>query len=222
MQGSPQYPWDNASPETKAALAELQGYELQSKGDIGPAFQQFGKATSMRTESLARAHLTARNYGFAESIARKAVDQNPNQVPPLAALVEVLQAVGKETDAIDAHRRLELLAKGADRDVPVFRRLEPIVARWRAEKLYPPAGAATAEPSSGTEETAIDRIDLNTLGPLVWSPFPAPSFSSVDSTGKRWELSGLKGKNVLLIFFLGETCAHCLQQLQAFGKEFEA
>ena len=31
-----------------------------------------------------------------------------------------------------------------------------------------------------------------------------------------------KGKNVLVIFFLGGKCAHCMQQLQLFGKEYEA
>ena len=46
----------------------------------------------MRTETLARAHLAARNCGFAESVARQAVEQQPDQVPPLAALVEILHA----------------------------------------------------------------------------------------------------------------------------------
>ena len=32
----------------------------------------------------------------------------------------------------------------------------------------------------------------------------------------------IKGKNVLVIFFLGGKCAHCMQQLQTFGKEYEA
>ena len=45
-----------------------------------------------------------RNFGFAESIARQAVDKNPNQVPPLAALVEILHAVGKDKDAREAYR----------------------------------------------------------------------------------------------------------------------
>ena len=30
------------------------------------------------------------------------------------------------------------------------------------------------------------------------------------------------GRNVLVIFFLGGKCAHCMQQLEQFGKEFEA
>jgi peroxiredoxin/tetratricopeptide (TPR) repeat protein len=205
--------------ETKSALAELEGYELLAKGDVGPAFDSFAKAATMRTEALARAHLKARNFGFAESVARKAIDENPNQVPPLAAQVEILHAVGYDKGAQDAYRRLEPLAKCADPDLPVFRRLEPIVARWKADETWketPPA------PTGGTDDTVADRIDLNTVGPLVWSPFPAEPFSIADTTGKVRDLAKLRGKNVLVLFFLGEKCAHCQQQLQTFGKQIDA
>ena len=159
------------SAGAKAALAELEGLPASGPGEIGPAFDQFAKATSMRPEALARAHLAARNYGFAESTARQAVAKNPNQVAPLAALVEILHAAGKEKEARDAYRTLEPLARWADRDLPVFRRLEPIVARWKAERTWT-APAPQPANASGTDETAIDRIDLTTLGPLVWSPLP--------------------------------------------------
>ena len=106
----------------------------------------------MRPEALARAHLAARNYGFAESIARKAVDKNPNQVPPLAALVEILHAAGKDKEAREAYRKLEPMARWADRDLPVFRRLEPIVARWKADKTWTPP-APSHRPAAGTDET---------------------------------------------------------------------
>jgi peroxiredoxin len=207
--------------ETKPRLAELRGYELLARGEIGPAFDEFARATSMRPESLARAHLAARNFGFAESVARKVVQQNENQVPPLAALVEILSAVGKEKEAIDAYRQLQPLAKWADRDLPVFRRLEPVVARWKQDKKR---NATAPAPTAGTEESTIGRIDLNTLGPLVWSPFAAPTLAGTDTTGRTWSLADLKHQreNVLVIFFLGGKCAHCMQQLQVFGKEYEA
>ena len=209
----------NDATEAKAALAELEGYALLAKGEIGPAFDKFGKASSMRTEALARVHLKVRNYGFAESIARRAVEQSPDQLPPLAALVEILHACGKDKDAVEAYRRLDPLAKWADRDLPVLRRLDPIVARWIEEKTW---SAASAAISTSNEGATIDRIDLNTLGPLVWSPFPAMPLSGNDTTGKAWTLADLKGKgkNVLVLFFLGGKCPHCMQQLQLFGKDY--
>ena len=151
------------------------GLRLLARGEIGPAFEQFAKATTMRPEALARAHLAARNYGFAESTARQAVEKNPNQVPPLAAQVEILHAAGKEKEAREAYKPLEPMARGADRDLPVFRRLESVVSRWKAEGTWTGSAPQPANPS-GTDETAINRIDLKTLGPLVWSPSP-PSHS---------------------------------------------
>jgi peroxiredoxin len=210
-----------SSADAKSALAELEGLRLLARGEVGPAFDQFAKATPMRPEALARAHLTARNYGFAETMARKAVDQNRNQVAPLAALVEILHAVGKDQEARAAYCSLEPLARWADRDLPVFRRLETIVAQWKADKTWTPSPVQPAGPS-GTDETAVNRIDLTTLGPLVWSPFAAQPFSGPDTAGSTWSLADHKGKTVLVIFFLGGKCAHCMQQLQVFGKEYEA
>jgi len=210
-----------SSGDAKAALAELEGLRFLARGEIGPAFDQFAKATSMRPEALARAHLAARNYGFAETTARKAVDQNPNQVPPLAALVEVLHAVGKDKEAKAAYHSLEPFARWADRDVPVFRRLEAIVGRWRGDKTWTASNGQPAN-STGTDETTINRIELTTLGPLVWSPFAAEPFSLSDTAGVSWSLAQHKGKTVLVIFVLGGKCAHCMQQLQLFGKEYEA
>jgi len=209
-----------SSSDAKAALAELDGLRLLARGEMAPAFDQFAKATSMRPESLARAHLAARNYGLAETTARKAADQNPNQVPPLAALVEILHAAGKDKEAQAAYRSLEPLARWADRDLPVLRRLETIVKRWRTDKTWT-ASASQATNSAGTDETTINRIDLTTLGPLVWSPFAAEPFSRPDTAGASWSLAAHQGKTVLVIFFLGQKCAHCMQQLQLFGKEYE-
>jgi peroxiredoxin len=211
-----------SSASAKIALAELEGLDLLARGDIGPAFDQFAKATTMRPEALARAHLAARNFGFAESTARQAVEKSPNQVPALAAQVEILHMVGKEKEAREAYKSLEPLARCADRDLPVFRRLEPVVARWKAEGTWTSEAAAQPSNTSGTGETAINRIDLKTLGPLVWSPSPAEAFSQTDTAGGTWSLSSFKGKNVLIIFFLGGKCAHCMQQLDTFGKEYEA
>jgi peroxiredoxin len=209
------------APRAKAALAELEGLRHLARGEVGPAFDQFAKATAMRPEALARAHLAARNYGFAESTARKTVEQNANQLPPLLALVEILEAAGKDRDAREAYRMLESIARPADRDLPAFHRLEPIVARWRTDKTWTQSSPDTTG-STGTDESAINRIDLATLGPLVWTPFPAEPFSRADTSGAPWSLAGNRGKNILLIFFLGGKCAHCMQQLQLFGKEYEA
>jgi peroxiredoxin len=206
-----------ASPP-QAALAELEGYQHLARGEVIPAFERFAKATAMRPEALARAHLAARNFGFAEGTARAAVDKQPNQVPPLAALVEVLHAVGKDDDARKAFRTLEPLARHADRDVPVFQRLAPIVAAWKDDAPQRPSTASVNADATSTDDATVERIDLTTLGPLAWSPSPAEPFEATDTDGRTWTLADHQGRNVVILFFLGGKCAHCMQQLDLFGK----
>jgi len=221
-EGGPKYPWEANGINPRSALAELEGYRQLAQGQIAPAFEQFAKASGMKTEALARAHLQARNFGFAETNARKAVDDNAGQLPPLATLVEILIAVGKDKDAQDAYRKLDALAKQADRDLPILVRLERIVDRWKSDKDWVESRAKQGNRQEGTDEAAANRIDLTNLGPLIWSPVPAESFALTETTGASWELAQRKGKMVLALFYLGGKCAHCMQQLEAFGKELEA
>jgi peroxiredoxin len=201
---------------TQTALAELEGYQALASGDYDLAFERFARASSMRPEALARAHLAARNFGFAESAAKKAVAKQPEQVAPLAAEVEILQAVGKVKDAQAAYRKLLPLAKAADPDLPVFRRISTIVEGWKAD-----GGWSANDPEPATDDATAHRIDLTTLGPLTWAPYAAEPFARPDTKGKTWSLADHKGKNVVILFYLGGKCAHCMQQLQVFGKEAE-
>ena len=52
------------------------------------------------------------------------------------------------------------------------------------------------------------KVDLTTLGPLTSAPFVAEPFSRTDTAGAKWSLADKKGKNVLLLFFLGGKCEH--------------
>jgi peroxiredoxin len=200
----------------ESALAELEGLALNANGDYTAALEKFGKATTMRPESLARAHLAAKNYGLAESSARKAVAQGANQVLPLAELVEVLHASGKDKEAQETYKTLAPLARHADRDTPIFRRLDAILAAWKKAGWTAPAADAP------TDEATAGRVDLETVGPLCWSPTAAEPISLADTDGKTWSLADHKGRNVVVLFFLGGKCAHCMQQLQEFGKAIEA
>jgi peroxiredoxin/tetratricopeptide (TPR) repeat protein len=196
------------------ALAELEGYQLNTKGDYAAALERFSKATSMRPEALARAHLAAKNFGLAEAAAKKAVEGGPGQFLPAATFVDVLNVSGKPQEALKACETLAPLARQADRDTPIFRRIEPVLTRWLADSTH------RTESLAGPDDDA--HIPLSNLGPLVWSPNAAEPISLIDTDGKPWSLAEHKGRNVVVIFFLGGKCPHCMQQLQEFGKEFEA
>ena len=104
--------------------------------------------------------------------------KNPNQVPPLAAQVEILHAVGKDKEAprgLSHARAARPLGRPRPAGLPPPRAdRRPLEGRQDLDEPQP------AEPanSSGTDETAINRIDLTTLGPLVWAPFSAEPFSA--------------------------------------------
>ena len=192
-------------------LAELEGHQHLLRGDLAAAFESFGKATRMRPEALARAHLAARNFGLAESWAKSAVSRQPNQVAPLAAKVEVLAGCGKLDEAKAAYRDLRKPAARADADLPVLVRLAPIVAGWNDPEMLKPV---VVEPDSSPK-----RPPLEPLGPLTWSPFPAESLAISDTEGVPWSLADHKGRNVVVLFYLGGKCPHCMTQLRDFGKQ---
>ena len=96
---------------TAAALAELEGYQLLARGEFGPAFERFAKATAMRPEALARATCGPQLRRSPRAPRRDAVAKNPSQVPPLAAQVEILNAVGKTEGRAEAYRKLVPLAR---------------------------------------------------------------------------------------------------------------
>lgn len=203
---------DPAAGLAAAPLAELEARQALLRGDIAAACELLGKATQIRPEALARAQLAARNFGLAEAAARAAVAKQPGQVAPLAAEVEVLAACGKVDEAKAAYRLLRPLAARADADLPALARLRPVVAAWDD-----PEWARPAEPTP-----IVGRVALEPLGPLGWTPFAAESFTAVDTEGAAWSLADHRGRNVVVLFYLGGKCPHCMQQLQEFGKQAAA
>lgn len=214
--GSPAPSRRPAPPGLDSALAELEGLQLNAKGDYLAAIEKFKAASSMRPETQARAHLAAKNFGLAEAAARKAVAQGANQVLPLATLIEILHAAGKDAEAQETYKSLAPLARLADRDTPIFRRLATILDGWKAH------GWAAPTSESPTDEATAGRVDLETVGPLLWSPSKAEPIAGTDTDGKPWSLADQKGRSVIVLFFLGGRCAHCMQQLQEFGKQSDA
>ncbi|WP_395139289.1 redoxin domain-containing protein [Armatimonas sp.] len=57
--------------------------------------------------------------------------------------------------------------------------------------------------------------ELDSIGPMNWQPFQAPNLQVVDRNGKKVGLQDFKGKNVILVFFLGDACVHCVGQLKS-------
>jgi peroxiredoxin/tetratricopeptide (TPR) repeat protein len=203
--------------DLKAKQAELEAWLLLVQGRQSEALKRLDQATSMRPESRARFQLRAGQVDTAVETARKAVTDNENQVPPLACAVEVLHAAGKHDEARSHYERLIKLISQPDPSLPVFQRISSISQTWNSAPAVSPT-----PPDQNPTQSARNRADLEDLGPLIWSPYVAPRLTLANAEGKTWTLEDHHGRNVLLLFFLGGQCAHCMDQLRKFSAEIEA
>ena len=203
------------------ALASLKGHEWMAQtGDkvenAKKAVEQFGKAGQVSKELLSRVNLSAGDKAKAEQLALEAKNAAPSQVQPLANYVDILNKVGKSKEAKDAFVQLRELARHAELDWPLAVRLKPLAESygWEADWRFKP----------DSREDIGPRPDHNSLGPVAWSPVAAPSFQLPDADGKLVSIDKYRGKPVVLIFYLGFGCVHCVEQLRAFKPmtaEFE-
>jgi peroxiredoxin len=77
------------------------------------------------------------------------------------------------------------------------------------ERAGKPTQIQTPEP-----ERAYNTDSLEKYGPKQWSPIAAPALEASDVDGNTVKLTELAGKNVILVFYLGKECPHCLKQLK--------
>jgi len=189
--------------------AELKAWEALTAGRVDEAARLAEEARNMPAERRARFWLQAGDREKAEKAAREAAEQGKGEVQPLANLVHVLARCGKEKEARERLEELRRLAAWADLDVPALQRIAPIASQagLSADWRLPPA------PFDGAE--ALPRLE--SLGPFRWQPVAAPSWVLPDAMGRRLSLHNFRGRPVLLLFFLGGRCKHCLDQLNAFA-----
>lgn len=149
----------------------------------------------------------------AQKFARKLVDQYAGRALPLATLAHALERGGRHAEALETFEELRALSAGFDLDLPAFRRLAPLALAaglpedWRL-------------PYDGPAEMA-GHVELDGLGPALWSPPIAPDWSATESDGTLWSMEDTRGNPRVLILFLGLGCVHCVEQLQAFGPYAE-
>jgi peroxiredoxin len=189
------------------ALAEIRLYRALAQGDFEKARKCLADAADMPSIRQARIRTLLGDHEEAEKLARDAVKADPGLLLPHAVLVDALWQAGKHGAAKEAFAALRERSASLDLDAPPFARLAPIAAAaglpedWRAPASIPP--------------DAGERPDLAALGPFRWQPFEAPAFSLPDRKNQPVALSARAGKPVLVVFYLGAGCAHCIEQLNA-------
>lgn len=210
-------PYNSRIETIENSKTELSIYQALAEGKIDAAKTALPKSKNISKERLSGLYLAVGDTAKAEELAREAVKNTKNQVLPLATLVYTLYRANKMDEARTRFEELRQVAAQTDTDIPAFARLNDCRLQlgfpqdWR----YPPLERA----DSGK------RPKLDKLGPLTWTTDAAPSWRLPTGDGREIGLSDYRGKPVVVLFYLGHGCAHCIRQLNAFAplaKDFEA
>jgi len=128
----------------------------------------------------------------------------------LAGLVTAHAQLGETEAARQAMAKLGVVWSDADRP-----------NRWRERAE---ATGITAEPflEAPVQQRNYKREVLDVEGPSLWVPSEVPSLTATNADGESVALLDYRGQNVLLIFYLGEECVHCIEQIQLAEERFEA
>ena len=195
-------------------VAELKVYQALAEDKPEAARESLEAAKDISKERRAQIHLKLDDKEKAETLAREAYEGGTNQVQLIANYADVLRQCGKTDKAAEIFGELRTLSSAIDPEMPVFQRLQPI-----AKELKLPADwrmAATRADDIG------ERPEIATLGPFRWEPSPAPEWTLPDADGKKRSLRKYRGEPVLVVFYLGRGCAHCIEQLNAFAPMTKA
>jgi peroxiredoxin len=152
--------------------------------------------------ALGREFLARRSPSLAVEAFRKSLTLVRNDIFALAGLVEAHHALGEKVKAEEAMAQLLFTASDADTNLR-------LVARAKATGVT----AEAADRSPGRQRNYA-RMSLEKYGPTVWEPFPVPGLAATTAEGRPFTLDEFKGKNVILVFYLGRECLHCMNQLK--------
>jgi peroxiredoxin len=123
----------------------------------------------------------------------------------LSGLVQAYAQMGEKEKAREALAKLRVVWSDADKN------------RWLDAAL---ATGIEAEPrlEAPVTQRNYKRTVLDKKGPSLWTPTPAPNFSALNSKSKQVGFDQFPDKNIVLIFYLGEECTHCVEQLVEANK----
>ena len=189
-------------------LSELRGTLLLARGETDKAREQFDKADLPKLRLAKYQFLYGQHDKCLETISN-AVKSADNEVVPLTIQVDLLRRMNKLDDAKAAFTKLRDVAALADLDSPILARLAP----FAKEQGWPDDWRLPAKPATDVGE----RPAHDSIGPFRWSPSPAADWSLPSPGEKTISLSELRGKPVVVIFYLGAGCLHCVEQLQKFA-----
>jgi len=187
------------------ALAELRALKLM----LDKAKPDVVRAALEKTGDTPKPRLI--RYYLSLGDSKKAAELAKNAGSDLEASIAQTEAYIAANDLEQAKKSFERVrdrSYAMDSDLPVLPRLDKLAVKlgvtggWRK-----PVPART---DSGTRPT------LESLGPVHWSPSPAPEWTGIGMDGKPISSRDYAGKPTLVIFYVGHNCTHCMEQLRTF------
>ena len=195
------------------ALEEFQGQEALAAGKYQEGYDLLRKAGDQDPMFLALVKLWAGDEKEAARLATQNLPRHKNETIPLAQAAYIQWKAGQQDAAKITFEELRNLSGPIDLDTPIFARLAPL-----AKELGLPAD--WRKPLVKADDVG-NRPDLDTLGPFRWHPSEAEPWSLPDKDGNLHSLADYRGKPVVVIFYLGFGCLHCVEQLKAFAPKAE-
>lgn len=189
----------------RAAVAELDALIAILENRLPAAKEHLAKTKRIPKERLAKLHLRLGDTDKAGDLIRQAKASAPRQAPILAAAVEVLYAAGKWEEALLAFKELQEVSASLDPDAPIFQRIAALAPELGVEQNWRQSEQSAAD--------AGKHPKLANLGPFRWGPWRAPGWNLPTARSERRQLSDYQDKPLLLLFYLGYGCAHCVEQL---------
>jgi len=209
--------WGTQEAEVRGRLALRRGDVLLGLAALEDAARREAKLRKNQNDPpfypvlgyniLGQAYLDQKSPLLAVQAFETAMKGVPNDAFALAGLVEAYSAAGQKDKAREAMSRLLFVWSDAD---PGLRGLE------KAKSLVPDAKPVDPSPR---KQRNYKAAALDAFGPNLWEPYPAPKLQVTDTKGKAVTLEDYKGRNVLLVFYLGDECLHCMEQLDKVAKK---
>ncbi len=195
------------------AIAAIDATLAAQANDYNKALELFDKSGDWDPLLKAEWLAGAGKREEANQLLEREMKQDPNEVLPLATWIHINASLSSLDTLRGKFDQLRTLASTADLNTPLLARLNKV-----AQSFGLPNDWRSPEPAR------VDigaRPALDTLGPIHWQPYTAPSFELTRNDGQPLNSSSLQGKPTVLIFYLGSGCLHCVKQLQKFNEQRE-
>jgi peroxiredoxin len=204
--------------ELRARVALAQGEELEGMQRLAAVAQEQAEFYEDANDPPMVPHLVHNVLGeeymrlgsatLAVRAFEAALDTVPNDGFALSGLARAQVMNGNTDAATMAYGRLLFVWSDAD---PNLRWMESARALGLDAK---PIDESAAKQRNYRQQT------LDALGPNRWEPYAAPELNALGTDGETVTLADYAGKNVVLVFFLGAECPHCVDQLMAIDDRF--